>query len=268
MKFIRYILSHAIFLAFIIAIGFAYYYRSQLFPADVNAKIDDTVHRAKVWVTTAVKKESADTQETAASKPEQTADNTSAEIKPATTETAISTSDADAEKIPESDAVAVVNEPSSQVTEQAAASGTESDDVESKSGDKTSVDNVSLNPAQTSTDQQKPDSQVTDKSAVDAAEPDMIDQARLAFKAGDHAQSIAHYQQASKQNPDDPNAYGEMGNVYYLQGKWQQAGQAYYEAATRLLAQGHAGQVQYLYRVIQGLDQESAKKLSRQLSGK
>ena len=56
-----------------------------------------------------------------------------------------------------------------------------------------------------------------------------------------------------------------MGNIFYIQGKWKEAGQAYYEAAIRLMRQGQTGQVQYLDRVIHGLDKESAEKLSSQM---
>lgn len=68
-----------------------------------------------------------------------------------------------------------------------------------------------------------------------------------------------------------PDAYGELGNVYYAQGKWKQAGEAYYEAAVRLLAQENSDQVNdrvhYLLRVIQGLDVTSAEKLKNKISG-
>jgi len=87
----------------------------------------------------------------------------------------------------------------------------------------------------------------------------------MAFLDGKVEQAIQLYAQLTELNGNDPNIPGELGNVLYSQGKWKEAGAAYYEAATRLLARGEMGQVQYLYRVIQGLDPESAEKLRSQL---
>ena len=67
---------------------------------------------------------------------------------------------------------------------------------------------------------------------------------------------------------DDPDVYGELGNVYYAQGKWKQAGKSYYEAAIRLLELKKNDQVSYLLRVIQGLDSESANKLRDRLKSR
>ena len=50
MKLIRYLLSHIILLAFLVVLGLAYYHRSRLFSDDLNAKIDNTVHRVLVLV--------------------------------------------------------------------------------------------------------------------------------------------------------------------------------------------------------------------------
>ena len=50
MKLIRHLLSHALLLAFLIALAFAYHYRGQLFSADINATIDNTVHKVMVLV--------------------------------------------------------------------------------------------------------------------------------------------------------------------------------------------------------------------------
>ena len=65
---------------------------------------------------------------------------------------------------------------------------------------------------------------------------------------------------------DEADFHGELGNVYYAMGKWQQAGSSYYEAAVRLIDSGQLAQVGYLQRVIQGLDAEHAEKLAKQLA--
>lgn len=94
--------------------------------------------------------------------------------------------------------------------------------------------------------------------------------ARKLFWSGNSQASETLYLQLINLDSSDPNAYGELGNVYYTQGKWKQAGGAYYEAAVRLLGQKNNGQVtdrvSYLLRVIQGLDTESAEKLRKRIS--
>jgi len=43
MKLIRHLLSHGLLIAFLIAVGFAYYYRTVLFSEQVNEQIDSGV---------------------------------------------------------------------------------------------------------------------------------------------------------------------------------------------------------------------------------
>ena len=95
----------------------------------------------------------------------------------------------------------------------------------------------------------------------------MLIMARQSFWSGNTQVSEKFYLDLTRLEDGDPDIYGELGNVYYAQGKWKQAGQAYYEAAVRLLALQQANQVSYLLRVIQGLDRESAEKLRHKISG-
>ena len=95
----------------------------------------------------------------------------------------------------------------------------------------------------------------------------MLIMARQSFWNGNTQVAEKFYLDLTRLEDGDPDIYGELGNVYYAQGKWKQAGQAYYEAAVRLLALQQANQVSYLLRVIQGLDRESAEKLRHKISG-
>ncbi len=103
---------------------------------------------------------------------------------------------------------------------------------------------------------------------VDAKE--ILFMARQSFWNGNAHDSEKLYLDLIKVDDSDPDAYGELGNVYYTQGKWKQAGEAYYEAALRLLAikdDKTDERVGYLLRVIQGLDTESAEKLKNKIAG-
>lgn len=95
--------------------------------------------------------------------------------------------------------------------------------------------------------------------------------ARKLFWNGNLQASEKLYLELANFDDSDPDVYGELGNVYYAQGKWKQAGKAYYEVAVHLLEQKNNDQtsnrVGYLLRVIQGLDKESADKLKNKISG-
>jgi len=64
---------------------------------------------------------------------------------------------------------------------------------------------------------------------------------------------------------DDPNAYGELGNLYYIQSKWKKASDAYYHAAVKLNSIQNIDQALHLLRIIRGLDSETANKLQSEL---
>lgn len=293
MKLIKFLLSHAILLAFLVALGFAYYYRAQLFSPDINARIDYTVHKALVLArlapegsepvstdTTEVPRtevarihgEKTETTGNETSEPdtvsslEDTSVTTGAEQVPTETEetapvTEQGTGPAVEQASDQQEVTSAEVETPAQDTEPAAAETADPESAEQVAI--VSIDTEAVSSEEET--QQQAEKASTDKEAASASHSELIDQARLAFNSGNADKAISLYKELSELNPDDPNAYGELGNVYYAQGKWQLAGQAFYEAAIRLLRQGQHGQVQYLHRVIQGLDKESADKLAEQL---
>lgn len=95
----------------------------------------------------------------------------------------------------------------------------------------------------------------------------ILHMARQSFWSGNAQKSEKLYLDLVTIEDNDPDLYGELGNVYYSQGKWQKAGAAYYEAAIRLLAMKQDGQVGYLLRVIQGLDADKAEQLRQKMNG-
>ena len=94
---------------------------------------------------------------------------------------------------------------------------------------------------------------------------ELINQARLLHLTGNSSNAIELYRELAEVYPDDPNVVGELGNVYYLKGDWEQASLAYYEAAIRLQKLRMTEQIHYLYLVIHGLDPDVAEKLREQL---
>jgi len=317
MKVIRYLLSHALLLAFFLALGFAYYNRAQLFSDDINAKIDSTVHGIVARVRSFPEQPEPVTQTSESNQPESnqvvasettapetvaqkeeiqettvSADQTSevaqsseSDVKPAQTEP-VTSLPVDEIVV---DSVSVTGQQQEVVTQTTVEdSVTENAGIES-TGEATEQTVETASPAEPvlsdaegtpetvvaqtmeatdsvpAAEQEQTPTVSTDKEAVTKSNVELLNQARLAFQSGDSNKAVTLYQELSDLNPDDPNTYGELGNVLYSQGRWQQAGQAYYEAATRLLQQGQIEQVQYLHRVIHGLDRESADKLRSQM---
>lgn len=89
--------------------------------------------------------------------------------------------------------------------------------------------------------------------------------AREAYWQGNYPAAADKYQEAVKIMPDNPDAYGELGNLYYSQGQWEHAGDAYYQAAVHLLASGDIGHAVQLNNVIQGLAPERAQELQKRI---
>ncbi len=93
----------------------------------------------------------------------------------------------------------------------------------------------------------------------------VINKARQVYWQGKYKESIGYYKQAIKLIPENPEAYGELGNLYYSQGEWQKAGESLYQSASRLLDNGLTGKVYHLLTIIRGLKPERAKELENRL---
>ena len=90
---------------------------------------------------------------------------------------------------------------------------------------------------------------------------DALLQARQVFWSRDLASAEEHYQELLQQNPAVVEAWGELGNIYYARAKWQQAAEAYAEAAMQLLEQGQYTQAMFLHYIVRGLDQAQAQRI-------
>jgi tetratricopeptide (TPR) repeat protein len=75
-----------------------------------------------------------------------------------------------------------------------------------------------------------------------------------------------HYQQLIQMEPDNPDGYGELGNMYFAQGQWEQAAAAYYEAGVRLLETGMVAEARQMVDVIRGLNGAQADDLQERIN--
>ena len=257
MKLLRHILSHLFLISIFIVVISVFYYRTFLFPVDVVDKVEGYVvkiypdalkfksHRQYFWAR-AEKVHPEQQLEIASDKP---AISEPVEIKnkqaAVVQENTITVPDDKKEK--EAEVVAMVEAELSQV-----------------------VADIVQEPVQVvtapivETEKTMPAVQHAEvKDSDTSSERELLISARSAFNKGDMKNCEKYYQQLSELDNDNPDIFGELGNVYYSQGKWSEAAQAYYEAATRLIENGNRNQVMYLHRVMQGLDADYAEKLAQ-----
>jgi hypothetical protein len=100
----------------------------------------------------------------------------------------------------------------------------------------------------------------TDKTAYE-----LLAAAREAYWLRDHEMAENYYRQLIEVEPDNPDGYGELGNMYFAQGQWEQAAAAYYDAGIRMINQGMLIQAQQLVDVIRGLNGGQADELEKQV---
>lgn len=99
----------------------------------------------------------------------------------------------------------------------------------------------------------------TKRPAVDLAG------ARQAFWQRDLPKAEALYKEQIKNSQVDADSWGELGNIYYFQAKWQLAATAYTEASLILLDKGDYPQAMFLRYIVLGLDPVQAKRINERL---
>jgi len=99
----------------------------------------------------------------------------------------------------------------------------------------------------------------TDKESVS------IEDARHAFWSGDSQKSEELYLKIIKISEDNINAWGELGNIYYMQARWAEAANAYAEVALQLIDKNDAPQAEFFHRLINRMDQSQSERVSERL---
>ncbi len=90
--------------------------------------------------------------------------------------------------------------------------------------------------------------------------------AREAYWLRDYESAEKYYRQLIQIEPDNPDGYGELGNMYFAQGQWEHAAAAYYEAGVRMIKAGMVVQARQLVDVISGLNGTQADELEQQVN--
>ncbi len=103
-------------------------------------------------------------------------------------------------------------------------------------------------------------------NAVSGTPYETMAKAREAFWLRDFELAEKQYRILIQLEPDNPDGYGEMGNMYFSQGKWEEAAAAYYQAGARLLSDGLVEQARQMVDVIRGLNGPQADDLEAQIN--
>ncbi len=89
--------------------------------------------------------------------------------------------------------------------------------------------------------------------------------ARKSFYQRKYDESEQNYRYVIDNTEDNFDAYGELGNVYFNQGKNEQAASAYFEAAAILIRQGQVNRARSLMGFLHHLDKSKASELQKLL---
>lgn len=109
------------------------------------------------------------------------------------------------------------------------------------------------------------DDQVEAVAEQVAVEEMSLAEARQAFWARDMARAERLYRKVTTADEGNINAWGELGNIYYLQSRWQDAAAAYTEVALRLVEMGDIPQAVYLQQLVSRLDGKQALRIHERL---
>ena len=125
------------------------------------------------------------------------------------------------------------------------------------------VSDQDIDPAATPFVSETPSAAAQDETRKSAYE--LLAAAREAYWLNDYEGAEKYYQQLIQADPDNPDGYGELGNMHFAQGQWEPAAAAYYEAGVRLLKTGMVIQARQMVDVIRGLNGTQADDLERQV---
>ena len=85
--------------------------------------------------------------------------------------------------------------------------------------------------------------------------------ARRSFHRRDYENSIKSYEQLIAATQDNYDAHGELGNVYFNQGRIKEAAASYYDAAAVLVRLGQVERAASLIHLLGRMDTEKAREL-------
>lgn len=233
MKFIQHLLSKGLLIAIAILAALGYHFRADLFPQ---------------WFAAPAQKEQV-------AQPAQPTDNASMVVPPAPPPIAVVPAPVqDISAAPLETPPAPMLDPMPEQTELMPPPRFRPEDV---------PESAAAMPQELASQSSNDDAAVTAPAVETTAS---LDDARAAFWAQDFAQAEKLYQQLASADPAAADPLGELGNLYYTQGRWNDAADAYAGAVTRLAAVGDMPRARHLLRVLDGLDPARAQAVWESIS--
>ena len=104
--------------------------------------------------------------------------------------------------------------------------------------------------------------QSTPASTSEVKPYELLAAAREAFWLHNYDDAEKNYRALTELEPQNPDGFGELGNMYFSQGRWEEAAAAYFEAGTRLISEGRLDPARELVNVIRGLNGQQADELN------
>lgn len=105
-------------------------------------------------------------------------------------------------------------------------------------------------------------SQIARDPGIEVKPYELLAAAREAFWLHNYDDAEKNYRALTELEPQNPDGFGELGNMYFSQGRWEEAAAAYYEAGTRLVSEGRLDPARELVNVIRGLNGQQADELN------
>jgi|GEM_PF-2811528 len=259
MNLIRYLLSYVwffILIAFVLAI---FYFRNEILPANMKAPVNSSIasieSRLDITLPEYPADENMNEPVVVSQKPQATLPTRPVTVSPRQPAAIPMTEDNRESDSPDT---------GSGAADTGTAEAPEKSDNEALIAGISSHVNAALDKVNDILEQPSPNpDKHTTTASTEPSEEDRLLQARSSFWKGDMKNAENVYVELSANGSKNPDVYGELGNLYYMQGKWKQAGQSYLHAAEILVRTNQTQQLHYLLRVIQGLDPESADKLQK-----
>lgn len=119
-------------------------------------------------------------------------------------------------------------------------------------------------PARESTDGFRPPSDNPPTAEPSMTREQGFERARRAFWNGDFEAAESAYMDLITNNPGDPDAYGELGNLYESMGKPGLAADAFYEAGSWLKRRGETEKLRHVIEFLSKKGDERARQLEQE----
>ena len=101
--------------------------------------------------------------------------------------------------------------------------------------------------------------------AEEEAGSSSISDAREAYWQQDLLKAERLYRILTKSENADIDAWGELGNLYYMQARWKEAANAYAEVALRLIDKKEMQQAAFFHRLVSQMDRDQSARIDEHL---